>query len=478
MQNHLIYSDNLTALRSLDAESVDLIYLDPPYNSKRDYNDTFGSVAQSKAFSDTWTFGDDDIRYLDELQNTAPHVRALLDGLSRVLSTKHGLYPYLVAMAVRLVELHRVLKPTGSIYLHIDPTASHYLKLVMDQIFGGANFRNEIIWRYRRWPAKTPNFQKMHDVILRYSKDESSDFAWNQLYEPLAASTVKTWGDSKQEAVIEGGRRARSSKTEAKSQGAPMSDVWDISIIAPCAKERTGYPTQKPLALLERIILASSNEGDVVLDPYMGSGTTIEAAAKHGRKWVGIDVTHHAVACTADRLRDLGLPLGKDQVIGIPADLAAARQLKADSPRQFDAWCVHQCDAKPCDHEDRIIGLRSFASIKDQNEHKRRALYLATAGDPPAMADVKNALALMKAKGCEVAFLYCFEMPEDPAVLKFINDLKPYKDDMRSIPQLSLITMREMLHGNSAGKLTSEWRARRIRDLNSQMGLDIEGDAA
>ena len=235
--------------------------------------------------------------------------------------------------------------------------------------------------------------------------------------------------------------------------------------------ERTGYPTQKPLALLERIIQASSNEGDVVLDPYMGSGTTIEAAAKHGRKWIGIDVTHHAVATTSGRLKDCGLEVTKEQIIGVPEDLASARQLKADAPRQFDAWCVLQCEAMPADEGDRIVGIRTFPSIKGRKEHTRRALYAATQGDPPTMADLKNTLALMKSKGCEVGFLFCFEMPEDPAVLLAICNLPAYADDVREIPKLQLITMRDLLHGCTAPNLTSKWRERRMRDLSKQMEL-------
>ena len=167
----------------------------------------------------------------------------------------------------------------------------------------------------------------------------------------------------------------------------------------PITHERLGYPTQKPLALLERIILASSNEGDVVLDPYMGSGTTIEAAAKHGRKFIGIDVTHHAVATAVGRLEECGIHLDKHQIIGIPEDTASARKLKTDSPRQFDAWCVLQSGAQCHDDGDRIVGLRNFPSISKGKEHLRRAMYMATNDDPPTMADIKMAEARMKKLG-------------------------------------------------------------------------------
>lgn len=468
MTNKLWYGDNLNILRSLAPESVDLIYLDPPYNSKRDYNCTFGSVAQSKAFTDTWTWGKDDDDNLLHLEDHAPSVGKLLDALGRVLP-KRGLYPYLVNMAVRLVEMHRVLKPTGSIYLHVDPTASHYLKLVMDQIFGGGNFLNELIWCYSRMASpKQKTFNKTHDVILWYAKTKGDHcFNVDAVRVPYAEGSLARQGYKNTGRGSGGG----SEVTELNSAGKFPDDWYVLQGLRGNNKENMGYPTQKPLALLERIIQASSNEGDVVLDPYMGSGTTIEAAAKLGRKWIGIDVTHHAVATTATRLRDCGLPLSSDQIIGVPEDLASARQLKTDNPRQFDAWCVLQCEAMPSDEGDRIIGIRPFASISGGQEHKRRALYLATAGDPPAMDDVKSALQLMKKKGCEVGFLYCFEMPEDPAVLKLISGLKPYQDDMREIPQLQLITMRELLHGNSAANLTSEYRQRRIRDLSKQMEL-------
>jgi site-specific DNA-methyltransferase (adenine-specific) len=250
-----------------------------------------------------------------------------------------------------------------------------------------------------------------------------------------------------------------------------VTDVWPISIIQTGANERVGYPTQKPLALLDRIIQASSNEGDVVLDPYMGSGTTIEAAAAHGRKWVGIDVTHHAVATTVNRLKDCGLEVTKGQIIGVPEDLASARTLKEDNSRQFDAWCVLQCGALPADVDDRIVGIKSFASISKGKEHKRRVLYAATIGDPPTMADVKNTLALMKSKGCEVGKLFCFEMPEDPQVLLAISKAPAYADDMRQIPGLELITIRDLLAGCSAPNITSEYRERRMRDLSRQMEL-------
>jgi len=458
--SHLIYGDNLNVLRHMESETIDLIYLDPPYNSKRDYNCTFGAVAQSKAFEDTWKWDEQDDIHLRELADINPKLGSLLLGLGAVLP-KRGLYPYLVNMAIRLVEMHRLLKPTGSIYLHVDPTASHYLKLVMDQIFGGQHYLNEVVWAYTG-PSNTQRwFPRKHDVILSYAKDSAQHtFNRDAVRVPyVKRSTGKTNGIFKDAA-------------ELPEEGKVIEDVWsDLSPVGRLKNERLGYPTQKPLALLERIIKASSNEGDVVLDPYMGSGTTIEAAAKHGRNWIGIDVTHHAVATTANRLRDCGLPLGSDQIIGVPEDIASARQLKTDNPRQFDAWCVLQCQAMPQDDGERIVGIRQFPSISKGNEHLRRALYMATHDDPPTMEDLKGCVAKMRKYGCELGFLYCFEMPSDPAVLHFLQNQGQFHDDLRSIPSLQLITMRDLLHGNSAANLTSEWRQRRLRDLSNQLEL-------
>ena len=465
MTDSLFYGDNLNILRHMADGSVDLIYLDPPYNSKRDYNCSFGSVAQSKAFKDTWTWDEQDDIHIREIADRNPILGAFLLSLDGMLP-KRGLYPYLVNMAVRLVEMHRVLKDTGSIYLHVDPTASHYLKLVMDQIFGGQNFQNEIVWSYKRWPSKQTRYQRMHDVILFYSK--SKEWTWNQQFDGLSESTRKAFKGKAQ--VLKAGATKKVTGDQ-ESQGMPMRDVWEVPFIAGASSERLGYPTQKPLALLERIIQASSNEGDVVLDPYMGSGTTIEAAAKHGRKFIGIDVTHHAVATAVGRLEECGIHLDKHQIIGIPEDTASARKLKTDSPRQFDAWCVLQSGAQCHDDGDRIVGLRNFPSISKGKEHLRRAMYMATNDDPPTMADIKMAEARMKKLGCEIGFLFCFEMPEDPAVLQHVTKRAPYTDDLRSIPSLQLITMRDLIHGNSAANLISEWRQRRLRDLSRQMEL-------
>lgn len=215
---------------------------------------------------------------------------------------------YLESIGQRLVLLRETLAPHGSVIIHVDPKTSHYIKVMCDEIFGEEAFASEIVWRYRRWPSKTPNFQRVHDVLLRYRKDPKAAPRWNQPYEPLAASTLATWGTNKQRAVIEkDGRRSRSSTTEEATKGVPMGDVWEIGVIAPVSRERTGYPSQKPEALLSRIIEALSDPGDLIVDPYAGSGTTLAVAAKLGRSFVGMDASDVAFDITRARLEAQGL---------------------------------------------------------------------------------------------------------------------------------------------------------------------------
>jgi site-specific DNA-methyltransferase (adenine-specific) len=229
---------------------------------------------------------------------------------------------YLDALGQRLALVRELLAPHGSVVIHVDPKTSHYVKVLCDEIFGDDAFASEIVWRYRRWPSKTPNFQRVHDVLLRYRKDPKVKPRWNQPYEPLAASTVATWGTKKQRAVFEqDGRRARSSTTAEATKGVPMGDVWEIGVLAPISKERTGYPSQKPEALLERIVSALSDPGDLVLDPYAGSGTTLAVAARLGRNFVGCDASDVAFDIATRRLEDAGL--GFEEVVPGPVRRSA-----------------------------------------------------------------------------------------------------------------------------------------------------------
>jgi site-specific DNA-methyltransferase (adenine-specific) len=235
----------------------------------------------------------------------------------------------------RVVLARELLLPEGCLVLHVDPRTSHYSKVLCDEIFGPDCFASEIVWRYRRWPSKTRNFQRMHDVLLRYVRDPEARPRFRQLYEPLAASTRATWGDRRQRAVVDDtGRRLRSSSTHEPTPGTPLGDVWEIGIVAPVAKERTGYPTQKPEALLSRLVDACTEPGDLVLDPYSGSGTTATVCAKLERRSISIDVNRRAVAIAERRLALFGKKPNVERVVDLDRDEPPAARNAQATPRR------------------------------------------------------------------------------------------------------------------------------------------------
>ena len=291
--------DNLGILRGMNSESVDLIYLDPPFNSNRNYAAPVGSKAAGAAFKDTWTLSDLDVAWMGLIADEQPAMYQVLQAAG--LTHGKGMQSYLCMMGVRLLEMRRVLREAGSIYLHCDPTASHYLKLLMDAVFGALNFRNEVVWHYRKWSAGKYTFQRNHDVLLFYSRSQDRDRTFNKLFMPRTASTVQRFGNSK---IVSGyddsGERLPSQVEDKESEGVRQDDVWNIGRVAPIKQI---FPTQKPLALLERIIKASSNEGDMVLDPFCGCATACVAAENLGRQWVGIDLSSKAVELVNMRLQ-------------------------------------------------------------------------------------------------------------------------------------------------------------------------------
>jgi DNA modification methylase len=328
--NTVFHGDNVEVMRQHVADaSVDLVYLDPPFQSGKDYNIVFEARsgkpgrerAQAEAFKDTWRWGQEAEAAYAEVEGAPPAGAPLARTIAALRSIlgEADIMAYLCMMARRLVELRRVLKPTGSLYLHCDPTASHYLKVLLDGAFGPASFRNEIIWRYRRWPARASRFQRMHDVLLFYTASPGHAHTFHTLYgyEKLAESTLKAFGTRKQRADFSSGHRkpgVEAVETEGPplsdywdldapaDRGPPLSDAWEVGVIAAIGKERTGYPTQKPEALLERVLRASSNEGDLVLDPFCGGGTAIAMAERLNRLWIGIDVARVAVDITQARV--------------------------------------------------------------------------------------------------------------------------------------------------------------------------------
>ena len=293
--------DNLPIMRGMNSESVDLIYLDPPFNSKANYAAPIGSEAAGAEFKDTWTLKDVDAAWLDLIEAKHP-------ALNRVIhaAMSNSDKSYLIYMAVRLLEMHRILKDTGSIYLHCDPTMSHYLKLVMDTIFGKQHFQNEIIWCYERGSRRKSQFGRKHDVIFFYSKTK------NYVFDSDAVRIGRRKTHMKVETDLEG--RTWQVKKDAKS-GKVYRYPTDVGVLCPDwwigiqqlnrnEKERLGYPTQKPLALLDRIIKASSNEGNVVFDPFCGCATTLVAADRLQREWIGIDISAKAAELVVERIGD------------------------------------------------------------------------------------------------------------------------------------------------------------------------------
>jgi len=333
--------DNLDVLRQhIPDDSVDLVYLDPPFQSGKAYHVYNGVAAEERgalAFDDTWQWGEPAARGLEALTSRGDAAGRALAGLFSFLGPS-DIMAYLATMAPRIVEIHRVLRRTGSVFLHCDPTASHYLKVLMDAVFGPESFKNEIIWRYRRWPARARRFQRMHDVLFFYTRDASGDHTFHSLYgyEELAASTKKTFGTKKQRADFSAGHR-RPGVSDEETSGPPLSDVWEIGVIAAKGRERLGYPTQKPEALLERVILAASNEGDTVLDPFCGSGTTLAVAERLGRRWIGIDRSPESRRVVLERFsRSLGEAAAWDLVDcseARPRPLARAATGAADRSR-------------------------------------------------------------------------------------------------------------------------------------------------
>ena len=288
-------ADNLDIMRGMNSACIDLIYLDPPFNSKANYAAPIGSKAAGAEFKDTWTLQDVDIAWLDLIEAKYPSLNKVIHA-----AMNNSDKSYLIYMAVRLLEMHRLLKDTGSIYLHCDPTMSHYLKLMMDAIFGRKQFRNEIVWSYHRWTGATKHFQRMHDIVLMYASSENAIF--KQLLEPHSpkgkhrhkgknrTTQITKDGILQQEYVDVSGMKA-------------MRDVWEISYLNANAKERVGYPTQKPLKLLRRIIEASCPDDGIVLDPFCGCATACIAAEELQRNWVGIDISPKASELVEIRMR-------------------------------------------------------------------------------------------------------------------------------------------------------------------------------
>ena len=475
MANQLYYGDNLSVLRkSIADDSVDLIYLDPPFNSNADYNALFktpkgqNSPAQMEAFTDTWQWDDatSGQAVKDVKASAYQDAARMLDAMVGFLG-KNALTAYLAMMAVRLVELHRVLRPTGSLYLHCDPTASHYLKILLDAVFGARNFRNEIVWQ--RVTGKSLMKKRLptnHDMLLVYQKTDAA--TWNDsaiyipydldnlpdktkakyshkdpdgqlyqldnlinpnsnrpnlTYEFLGVTKVWRWTRERMQAAYEAGLVVQSAPGMVPRQkryideqeGIALSDVWtDIPPLNSQAQERLGYPTQKPVALLERILNASSNPGDVVLDPFCGCGTTVHAAQKLGRQWIGIDVTHIAIGLIETRLRS-AFPGIDYQVIGTPMDADAARDFfnrNDPSKKEFEIWAASKLGFIPQAKKGADGGVDGVRWFGVNEEY--RAVVSVKGGAKVGVEMVRSLDAVVKAQGAQIGVLLTLEKPTRP----------------------------------------------------------------
>ena len=511
--NTLYYGDNLPILREyLSADSVDLIYLDPPFNSNRSYNVLFkdesgcAAPAQLRAFDDTWHWNIDAERVYEELVTRAgSRVSGLIVALRQMVGA-NPMMAYLVNMTIRLVELHRVLKPTGSLYLHCDPTASHYLRLVLDTIFRPEHFRNEIVWKRTNVHSDSKTWSRVSDTLLFYTNTDR--FTWNPQYAEHSEQHLSgkyryqdadghkyqlsdmTSPSPRPNMMYEwkgypspskGWRYSRETMTELDAQGliwypgdttkrprlkryldempgTLMGTIWtDIPPINSQAKERLGYPTQKPSALLERILQASSNPGDLILDPFCGCGTTVAAAQKLDRQWVGIDITHLAIAVMKYRIKaQFNLSEKQNyQIIGEPEDLPSAQQLALEDRYQFQWWALSLIAARPLDGES---GSKKGKKGRDQGIDGDIA-FIDEPGKPQrAIVQVKSG----KVKSGDVRDLRGVMEREKAALGVFIT-LEPASRDMtaeaastgfyhspgwgRDYPRLQILTIEALLQG-------------------------------
>ena len=339
----LVRGDNLDEMRKLPDDCIDLIATDPPFNSKRNYfvpyRDQYGREPDTlvRAFTDTWNWGEaaeDAYRHL--LVEEGGQIGDTIQGLRQFLN-ETPMMAYLVMMAIRVVEMHRILTSTGSLYLHCDPSASHYLKIVLDAVFGPQNFRNEIVWCYRGAGYPKRDFGRRHDIIFRYSQGSEYIFNLDNVRDEYAETTRARF-----EHYI-GNRRGDRDFGEQRLNplGRHPDDWWQVQPIAPSARERTGYPTQKPIELYKRIVTASSNEGGLILDPFCGCGTTLIAAEELNRHWIGIDLTYLAIGAVRQRMQETFPQIRNSvTVIGTPENEEQALALARDNPHAFEEWCV------------------------------------------------------------------------------------------------------------------------------------------
>ena len=503
----LYFGDNLHVLREeIRDESVDLIYLDPPFNSKRDYNvflktpKGHESDAQITAFEDSWHWGEQAEREFSELlrqQNT--DVAEMIQSLRRFLK-ESDMMAYLVMMANRLLELHRVLKPTGSLYLHCDPTASHYLKIVMDAIFGAENYANEIIWKRAdtvkgNFGQGTKLFDKNTDTIFFYRKSENNTFnpqfkayskeyidafykfiepgtgrkyqlismtgpggaaKGNPYYEVMGVSRYWRYSKKKMEELIDKGLVIQTNPGAVprrkqyldEGKGVSIQTLWDdISALQASDAERLGYPTQKPLALLERIIEASSNKGDIVLDPFCGCGTAVHAEQKLGRDWIGIDITHLSISLIEKRMKD-AFPGLEFPVHGTPKDLEGAQNLAERDKYQFQWWACSLVGAQPYQGKKKGAdgGIDGIKFFQDDETGAKKIIVSVKGGEHVGASQIRDLKGVVEREKAAMGIFVTLSDPTDPMVKESVT-AGFYESAMGELAKIQILTIEELLAG-------------------------------
>jgi len=449
--NKLYYGDNLDILRRyVKDESVDLVYLDPPFNSNRDYNVLFAeqsgkrAAAQIKAFEDTWRWDETSALAYEEIVEAGGKVSEAMQAF-HIYVGESNMLAYLAMMAPRLVELRRVLKSTGSIYLHCDPTASHYLKLLMDKVFGAENFRNEIVWCYSGPSNVSSHYPRKHDTILFYTKSNQHIFNIQRIpYKGLVVGGKTSWAGKYIDAQ------------KYLDRGKACEDWWmNMPALQRNERERLGYPTQKPEALLERIIKASSNEGDVVLDPFCGCGTTIAVAERLDRKWIGIDVTHLAISLMKHRLSSKFGSEVKYKVIGEPVSLPDAKELAKTDPYQFQWWSLGLVGARPTEQkkgaDKGIDGRLYFHDEPGGKKRKTKQIIFSVKAGHTGVSHIRDLRGVIEREGAQIGVLICVQKPT--------KDMKReaasagfYSSYWKKHPKLQVITVKELLDGKTINR--------------------------
>jgi site-specific DNA-methyltransferase (adenine-specific) len=507
MPNALYYGDNLAVLReSIPPESVDLIYLDPPFNSNASYNVLFKapsgkqSQAQIEAFEDTWHWTANNGAELafDQVMHSGNTEAANMLKAIRSFLGENDMMAYLAMMAVRLLELHRVLKPTGSLYLHCDPTASHYLKILLDAIFGKRSFRNEIIWKRNTSHNSGHRFGRIHDTLFYYTKS-ATDWTWNWTFGEFSDEQLGRYEEDEDGRLYKAENLTAERKTSSsgkfewrgtmpgptrgwahtveqleewwkaglillKKDGTPRLDglkvylddlegskcqsIWtDIPRVANVSAERLGYDTQKPLALLERILKASSNEGDLILDPFCGCGTATHAAEKLHRNWIGIDITHLAIGLIERRLKD-AFPGIQFEVHGTPKDFAGAEDLAKRDKYQFQWWAVALINAVPYGGKKKGAdsGIDGYYYCKPDGKKTAAGIVSVKGGDTLHVDMVRDLRGVMEREKSPLGVLITLRSPTAPMV-KEAASAGFLKTPFGQFQRLQVVTIGDLLDG-------------------------------